>query len=198
MSATEFERWLRNAGARKDANWGYLGPRDREYTLREEAIREFGFAILTAEAAQRLATHGPILEVGAGAGYWAYELQKLGCDVIATDPAPLSCCPMVTPERIWTPAEPLTALQALEKYGVEDRTLMMVWPSWQGEWTGEALRQYLEMGGQKLIYCGEPRGGCTGNAELHDLMRDMVVVEQIIIPRWFGIRDNLVVLEVAS
>jgi hypothetical protein len=35
---------------------------------------------------QVLAPYAPIVEVGAGSGYWAYELRQAGVEVVATDP----------------------------------------------------------------------------------------------------------------
>ena len=53
-------------------------------------MEKFGFAILTARAISELAklvgTDAQILEVGAGSGYWSYELHCAGIEAWATDP----------------------------------------------------------------------------------------------------------------
>jgi hypothetical protein len=48
----------------------------------------FGYAVPTEEALAALAALSPLLEIGAGVGYWAALLRGRGADVLATDAAP--------------------------------------------------------------------------------------------------------------
>src|ERR1700724_3111851 len=57
----------------------------RNQELRRRVLERFGYAVLTRHAVERLIPYGPFIEVGAGTGYWSYELQKAGCASIATD-----------------------------------------------------------------------------------------------------------------
>src|SRR5258707_403004 len=51
-----------------------------EYQVRAEFIHKFAFAILTADLIRKIRKYGPLIEIGSGTGYWAYELAKAGVD----------------------------------------------------------------------------------------------------------------------
>jgi hypothetical protein len=187
---TEFEKYMQNVPAlewdgRPLQNNALSCVRDGSFIdYRSEAIKRFGFAILTDAAVQGLLRYSPLLEVGAGACYWAHELRAAGADIIATDPDPLSCVSFEL-ERMWLEPERLTALQAIAKY--PKRTLMMVWPSLRDSWAHDALKAYE---GEHVIYCGEGWGGCTADDAFHELLdRDWVEERNFDIPSWFGIND---------
>ena len=55
------------------------------YTIRSEAIQKYAFAIPNTEAIERIAQHGPVVEMFAGSGYWASFLKQAGADIIAYD-----------------------------------------------------------------------------------------------------------------
>lgn len=57
-------------------------------TVRTFACRAYAFAVPSAEALAALAKHGPLVEWGAGTGYWAAMLQRAGADVVALDCQP--------------------------------------------------------------------------------------------------------------
>jgi hypothetical protein len=61
-----------------------------EHTARDYAIQRWGFAVPTDQALVSIAAHSPIIEIGAGHGYWAYLLkERFGADVRAFDPHPV-------------------------------------------------------------------------------------------------------------
>ena len=141
----------------------------RNQALREKVVERFGYAVITREAINRLVPYSPFIEVGAGTGYWSYELEKAGGISIATD--------LHTPETKTQPEvlhafyghEPyvkliaMSAEKAVEKY--PGKTLLMVWPELDLNWAWKALKKYT---GSTLIYVGEGRGGWTGDDQLHD------------------------------
>lgn len=55
------------------------------HELRQKVVATFGFAVLTRDVVDCLIAYDPFIEVGAGTGYWSYELQRAGCNSIATD-----------------------------------------------------------------------------------------------------------------
>jgi hypothetical protein len=158
---------------------------------REAHIKEFGFAVLTEEAVETIAQYGPCLEVGAGSGYWSYELRKVGVDIIVTDPEPpgegsKNPYPFA---KTWLEIERLTALDAIAKY--PNRTLLTVWPSYDSAWTGEMLQTFQ---GNRIVYVGEGHGGCTGDDVMHEhLEAHFDVIETLDIPRFLGLHDSLTV-----
>ena len=157
-------------------------PEDHDdYDPRMNFIRTFGFAILTGSTVQMLREYSPILEVGAGTGYWTMELEKAGTDIVATDPMPGM---FFERAPIWTQVEMLGGAEAMEKH--PGRNLMLCWPD-RERWPGEVLE---ECSSKYIIYVGEPRNGCTGNDRMFDLLESRYrLKERIEIPRFREIHD---------
>lgn len=107
----------------------------------------------------------PVVEIGAGSGYWAWQLQQAGVDVAAYDPHP------VAPDNEYCKYGPYTAVLPGGPEAVlsqhPDRALLMVWPPYGGAHAGEALRLYC---GDLLIYAGEQWGGCTADDGFYELL----------------------------
>ncbi len=132
------------------------------------------FAIPNSEILEKIALCGPIVEVGAGTGYWSAVLKSQGVDVMTYDKFPPKADHSgsmffdqsyttvlqgdATLESFWTTAE------------LSRRTLLMVWPDnadkwdnphlYHGEatppiWDFECLMRYINCGGQTVIYVGE-------------------------------------------
>jgi hypothetical protein len=59
---------------------------DSQIELRQQFSARFGLAILDTRTLNLVRSFSPLLEVGAGSGYWAHELRKAGADIIPTDP----------------------------------------------------------------------------------------------------------------
>lgn len=60
------------------------------HNCRDWLARLFAFAVPNAAALNELAALSPIVEIGAGTGYWASLLRSKGVDVVAYDSAPPS------------------------------------------------------------------------------------------------------------
>lgn len=164
------------------------------HDFRKEAIRRFGFAILTDEVIEELREFAPFIEVGAGTGYWAYEMQQADIDVIATDARPPVEGDAENPYgfvKPWTEVREMEAHEAAAEFPF--RTLLIVWPSLDDDWAVEALRAFE---GDRVVYVGEGYGGCTANAAFHDeLEKRWKQIAEVDLPTWSGIRDYLVVYE---
>ncbi len=201
---TEFEKWIKQQGIgpyQGLTGWGRIQLESyripglagaTEYrSYRDEATSQFSFAILERATVNRLLPHGPFLEVGAGTGYWAWELAKAGADIIATDPHPYEGLNIEAAKQ-WVDMLPLTAEQAIDQF--PGRTLLIVWPSYDEDWTGKALAHYTEKGGTKVVYVGEGRGGCTGDDLFHTILDEQwLEIEDLRILQWFGINDYLTI-----
>jgi hypothetical protein len=160
---------------------------DGDFAHRETLVSKFGFAIPTPAVLEYIKTLGPIVEVGSGAGYWAYELQKLGVDLIATDNFEWheEGDHHIQWSTFWTKVERMTALEAVQKY--PDRVLLTVWPSYAESWPSEMLKAYR---GQCVVYVGEGYYGCTGDKAFHEeLDANWEGVKTILLPTWEGIHD---------
>jgi hypothetical protein len=156
---------------------------------RKAFTRRWGFSIPCREAVETLRDLGPLVEVGAGTGYWSSLLQGAGCDIIATDPAPRAN-PHGFETGRYTGISPLSATDAIEGYG--DRSVFCSWPT-QGEaWAAEAFA--LIHPGLRLALIGTERGGLTGSTDLFDLLDAGFAVErEVAIPLFPQVNDRLVV-----
>lgn len=149
---------------------------------REELVDQYGWAIPDQKAIEIIAKYAPIIEIGAGMGYWAYLLKQLNIDVLAYDSAPLD-------EPCWT-----KVLQGDESL-VKDhphRSLFLCWPPYDEPMAADCLRNYA---GNVVIYVGE-WCGCTADEDFHNMLTDKFVLTQNYkIPRFQGIRDCLFVYQ---
>ena len=73
--------------------------------IRQHYIAAFGFAVLDQATVQAVRPFAPLIEAGAGTGYWTWELQKAGINIVATDPNPKTRWPNIP---TWTPVLPLS------------------------------------------------------------------------------------------
>lgn len=189
---TEAEEWLmKELGYLPSDNWDlHLGSITEQFTAREQFIQKFGFAIITASVVQALKKYSPILEVGAGTGYWAHELSKAGVDIVATDPRKFIYSD-VWQKHLFFEVSNMTGEDAVKKY--PERNLLLVWPTYSSSWAASALRAFT---GEKLIYVGEGYGGCTADDDFHECLgQKFELVEEIPMSQFCGIHDRLEVFQ---
>ena len=161
--------------------------------------RRYAWAIPNDAALRTIADHAPVVEIGAGGGYWAGLLRARSVDVLAYDidpdggPDP-DGHPGWHDGRRWSQVLPgdHTAVQQHP-----DRTLLLIWPSYNEPWTDQVLDLYT---GDTVIYVGEGPGGCTGTDRMHDLLGQtgegdarFAEVAEVDIPQWAGLHDRLTV-----
>lgn len=159
---------------------------------REELVEEYAWAIPNHEAIATIADHAPVLEVGAGRGYWAALVRGHLDDadaVVATEPN-------TRWNEAWaTVLLDLEAVDAVETFG-EGRTLLLGWPPYDDPMAADALEAYP---GDTVIYVGEGRGGCTAGERFHRRLHEQwELSETVAIPTFLGIRDRLEVWERAA
>jgi hypothetical protein len=106
-----------------------------------------------------------VVEVGAGSGYWAWQLEQAGVDVAAYDPHPVSDDNAYCKHGPYTAVLPGGPEAVLSQH--PDRALLMVWPPYEGAHAEEALRLFC---GDLLIYAGEGWGGCTAGDGFYELL----------------------------
>lgn len=164
------------------------------FRKRDECLLKYSFAVPNPEALEALASLSPIVEVGAGLGYWAHLLEQMGADVVAYDihvdasgDVKLYSEPKyVKPYTRVIRGEPAAA------WLHSDRTLFLCWPPYDEPMAFDCLDNYLRGGGRTLAYVGEGPGGCTGDSRFHILMSEqMELTSEVRIPVWQGIHDRL-------
>lgn len=184
-----WEVWCRLHGPSPNSfNWRMRKvARLSEWELRQTIIDHMSFAIPTPEALDLIADHSPIVEIGAGTGYWAWCLQQMGVDILAYDIRP----PQGTLENLWfqcwwTDVRRGGAIKARRH---PDRALLMVWP-YMDTMATQALKAYR---GDTMVYVGEGSGGCTADDSFFDLLDDWSEIACLQLPQWDGINDHLTV-----
>ena len=175
------------SGYQRSPRYGMFGVRDE--LSRHDMVDRYGWAIPTDEAVAAIAAHGPIVEIGAGRGFWAYLLRKAGADVVADDIRPRGGSHWHPEHREpWTPVAYGGVRKAADH---PDRTLFLCWPPYNRPMARGALRRYR---GDTVAYVGEGPGGCTGDDAFHDALEaDWSEVERVDLPQWLGIHDDLTI-----
>ena len=161
---------------------------------RRELASLFSWAIPTDAAIHALTRYAPLVECGAGMGYWTALLRARGIDVIACDLAPpgrkarndyhkRSRAP-------WTEIERGSSVEAARRHA--DRSLVLCWPPYDDDAASyKVLRAYR---GEIVIYIGEPNEGATGSVRFHrELRLNWTPVEALELPHWPRLRDRVTV-----
>jgi hypothetical protein len=122
-------------------------PEDALLTL----AQQYAYVLPSDSVLEMLAGSGPLVEIGAGTGYWAHRLRSMGVDIVAFDTAPIDG------ERTnryhsggqpWTNVEPGDQT-VLSRYA--DRSLLLCWPPLFSS-LGDCLTYYC---GDTVAYIGD-------------------------------------------
>jgi hypothetical protein len=165
---------------------------------RDILTRQYSFAIPNQEAISSLVnlSHNyPIVELGAGTGYWASLIAQKGGKIECYDPHP----PLVSGSKnmysfthsyykVNNGDENILNSDHIKQYN-NKYTLFLCWPSYNKNWAAHALNIYQ---GPYVVYIGEDRGGCTADDKFFDMLDFKFTEENIInIPQWMGMNDRM-------
>ncbi len=202
----DITRFSAHEGDRKIAN-PYLdevlalieerGATDRDDLLvllgeaRSDFIGRYAFSIPTLDIIEEIAALTPLVEIGAGNGYWARCLADAGADIIAYDRRPPG------EEAPWDWRE---GNQWFDDtwYHVEEgdeamaglypeRALLLCWPPINDPMAANALHRYIQAGGQSLIFIGS-RGSC-GDDDFFEMLGAMKLRSKAKLWSWPGVDD---------
>jgi|ERR1035437_1690485 hypothetical protein len=158
---------------------------------RRELAMRYSYAIPSTKALELIGKYSPLIEMGAGNGYWSHLLQERGTDIIAFDIAPPAngknekFIGNKTWTKVWKGDQ-----KALLSHS--DRTLFLCWPPYQEKMASGMLKAYK---GDYLIYVGEVgdySNCCTGDELFHkNLHQDFQQVESLTLTTWPGNHDYL-------
>lgn len=133
------------------------------------------------------------VEIGAGLGYWAWQLAQLGISIDAYDLHPF-------PEQngYTEPGHP--GYRTVKKGGPEvlkqypsTVSLFLCWPPREGSMGYDCLTHFK---GKRLVYIGEAEGGCTGDDGFFGLLQcDWKLVATHKPIQWSGIHDCVYVYD---
>src|SRR5438045_3183702 len=118
---------------------------------RRELASLFSWAIPNARALEVLAAQAPLLECGAGMGYWSALLRARGVDVLAYDAAPPGRSSKNGYHRAarepWTKVHKLSSVTAARRH--RERTLVLCWPPYDDD---AASYSVLRVGKHRVEY----------------------------------------------
>jgi hypothetical protein len=122
---------------------------------------------------------GPIIEVFAGTGWFAYFLNavfaterfaNLNKTVVASDLSSKADSKKFGRFGVYAPVEPIVMDAIQHVVQVAPKTIIMFWPDYNDDIALKTIRAFIMMGGNKLLYCGESKGGCCATDQFFDLI----------------------------
>ena len=162
MKNTLYKIWREELGQSYDVVAG------RFINKRLLAAETYAWGIPDEGALEEISKHQPIIEIGAGLGYWARLLEDRQVRIKAFDPRP--------PKKGWTKVLPGGA-EVLPFYPY--RTLLLCWVP---EKEAQGIVEVYE--GDKVIWIGEPIKFPN--------FREVKMLE---IPQWSGLEDALFIFK---
>jgi hypothetical protein len=148
---------------------------------RRELASVFSWALPTDAALELLASYAPLVECGAGTGYWLALLRARGVDAIGYDRSV---------RKPWTPIRRAVSARAARLH--PERSLVLCWPPYDDDAASyRALRAYR---GEVVIHIGEPGEGPTASVRFHrELALNWTLVEELELPHWPRLQDRVMV-----
>lgn len=158
------------------------------FFARDAFVENFSWAVPSTKAIQEICNFAAgelILEVGAGNCFWAFLIRKNGQRIVASDD--LSSLGSTTDNSFIPEMFVMNGVDAIQRF--QTNVLFMCWPGFEDPMAANCLRAFT---GNKFIYIGEGRDGCTADDEFFDLLeKDWNKVGHVDIPTWVGIHDSL-------
>lgn len=158
---------------------------------RHEMVRKWAWAIPSPDVLAlivRTLNGQGVVEIGAGTGYWAWQLTQLGVSVVAYDHEPPDQGNNYYHGRRDT-FYPVIKATAEVAGAHPDRALFLCWPPYDEPMAADALRAYQ---GNTVIYIGEGSSGCTGDEEFHNMLEkewDTPKGGACPMVQWWGLHD---------
>jgi hypothetical protein len=158
--------------------------------LRDICSIKYAWAIPCDEAIQEIVKHSPIIEIGAGTGYWANLITQAGGGVAAYDVRPVNL-----KNNLFHPgAQPFFDVKVGNHKKIPQHpncTLMLCWPPCHSKLTKKCLDLYRQ---DTLIYIGEYNTNSSWSEDLDDPSKWLL--EKIIkIPQWQALHDEMFIFK---
>lgn len=166
-------------------------------THRNDFVTEYSFTIPYYDILAKVASYSPIVEIGAGSGYWARCLSRIGAHVTAYDSVP----PGEQSPWEWYRGNPwfddswYSILAGDESAAAHhpESTLFMAWPVPMNPMAYNALLNYKNAGGKTIIYMGDPHPASSGDEYFYSLLYRHKEVETVDLYSWPGIKEKLLI-----
>lgn len=155
---------------------------------RQEMVHQYAWAIPNVCALNAIAALSPIVEIGAGTGYWSNLLQQMGATIWPFDKDP----PGPGGENEYKHSTTFTTViqggpEVLDR--VRCRTLFLCWPPYDDPMAANCLYRHR---GPYVVYIGESEGGCTADEAFHTTLDTFwSSVHHVRIPQWPMVHDSM-------
>jgi hypothetical protein len=156
---------------------------------RLELVRKYSWSIPNEEAILEIIKYSPIIECGAGTGYWASLIANMGGNIVAYDAYPIH----LGANKYGHTNQYYEVREGSNEKLCEyiNHTLMLSWCPYDNDMGYDHISSYS---GRSLILIGEDRGGCCGNDKMFDLLdKQFNLFKRIKLPCWDGIHDSLMI-----
>lgn len=155
-------------------------------------VRRYAWAIPTEEAVRTIVEYGPIVEMGAGTGYWASLIKMAGGDVIAYDNRPPKKGMTMEDWNIWHSDSSFSDVFTADPTVLSqhsNRTLFLCWPPPDSSMATECLAEWE---GDTLIFIGDRK--VTADSSFFELLDGHFSLTRVVaIPQWSGVDDRMTV-----
>jgi hypothetical protein len=159
------------------------------FNERAELCLRYSWAIPNEESLEALVDLSPLVEIGAGGGYWAALVAARGGYVYAYDSAPSADLGnKYISETRWFPVSMGGSEKAADHPGC---TLFLCWPPYEDPMATHALEHFR---GEHVVFIGESLGGCTADDAFFTLLeKEFSMTRRICIPTWQYIHDQMTI-----
>lgn len=155
--------------------------------FRDEYVTAFSWGIPNKRAIRAIANLSPIVEIGAGTGYWAHLIKKIGGHVTAYDDS--SWRDMAI--GVWHKVLRGSA-SAVKKHPTA-KCLLLVWSPRDTRLAYNSLKHFK---GKYVAYVGEGLGGCVADDKFHELLAsEWELKQRINLQHWNTAKDSLIIYQ---
>ena len=155
------------------------------HSMRKNLVSRFAWAVPDDTAIKMICEYSPIIEIGAGTGYWASLISEQGAKII--------CFDKFLSDNTYGHKKQYIPINSgdhtvLEKFSPK-MTLFLCWPPCDEDMAYDCIKAFK---GKYFIYIGEGPYGCTGDDKFHEeLENNWNWLNSHDIPQWSGLHDEL-------
>lgn len=162
---------------------------------RNELVTKYCFSIPLPFVTDIIKKFSPIIELGAGTGYYAWCLRQLKTEIEVFDLfSPDEADPYdFMSQNPWFDDTWINVLKGNEDVvsAYFDSSLFLCWPPPDSKMAFNAFVKYKNAGGKTLIYIGDPRS--SADESFFNELEKYRLIHELNIPSWKNINEKLMI-----